>query len=112
MTKGGTVNVPGYNYAFPTVHTTGDQFYIKATMTYSGTDYYFFVGSAGSGADAGSVTPWAITAVDNGGTDTFTWATTASGASYGGASTWVAVPEPGTTALALAGLALLIRRRK
>ena len=45
-----------------------------------------------------------------------TWATASNTYSYGQAvpsgSTWTPVPEPATAALALAGLALLIRRRK
>jgi hypothetical protein len=97
-----------YNYAFDVDHTTGDQFYIKATMTYSGTDYFFFIGSNGAVGDAVSATPWAIAATDPTGSDTFEWNTTST---YGG-STWVPVPEPATAALALAGLAMLIRRRK
>lgn len=107
--KGGPLTGTAYNYAFDAIHTTGDLFYIVATMTQGGQDYFMYIGSNGIGADAASVTSWAITATDNGGVDTFTWNT---GVTYGGAGAWTPVPEPGTAALALAGLALLIRRRK
>ncbi len=43
---------------------------------------------------------------------TFAYGTKSAGSSVSAGSGWVAVPEPSTAALALAGLALLIKRRR
>ena len=43
---------------------------------------------------------------------TFSYGSSSEGSSVSAGSGWVAVPEPSTAALALAGLALLLKRRK
>ena len=74
----------------------------------SGSDQYYFAGTVYQFSDTD-------TTHYNSDLQTFTWkddklatSTDSTGASQG----WVAVPEPSTAALALAGLALLLKRRK
>ncbi len=86
---------------------SGSYFGILYAYT-KGTDQYYFAGSVYQFSDTD-------TTHYNSDLQTFTWKddklptnTDSTGASQG----WVAVPEPSTAALALAGLALLLKRRK
>ena len=84
-------------------YNTGDLFSIVATMTVAGQQYEMVVAEN-----------LAITAQNNSGTDTFSWAA----GSYGGLSEtptvgkWSAVPEPTSGLLMLLGMAGLALRRK
>lgn len=90
----------------------GEQFFARAYATFEGKSYFIdLFGGSGTGG------VWEMTASgDARTTQAFAW----SNATYGGATAtavgtknaWVAVPEPSTAALALAGLALLIKRRR
>ena len=95
-------------YTYGTDAKSGDQFYIHAIMTVDEKVYEM---------DIGKDSPFAITAVDNTGVDTFTWAA----GSYGGlaatptAGKWSAsaVPEPTSGLLMILGMAgLALRRRR
>lgn len=96
-------------YTFNTHYTTGDEFFVRATATFGGTDYYMDIFQNNTYGDT-----FAIAATTDSGTDNFVW----TNASYGGTGTvgdagkWIAVPEPATGMLALAGVAMLIRRRR
>ena len=104
LTPGSTVVGAG-----PDIFTDGSSTFgivFMSTGGAFGTDTYYFLGS-----------PFAFDTTDT--TAPGTYASTTSTYTYGQAvpsgSTWTPVtpiPEPGTAALALAGLALLIRRRK
>ena len=90
----------------------GSSFFARAYATLGGQTYFIdlFGGDQSDGT-------WKMTASgDARTTQAFGW----SNGTYGGATAtsagtknaWVAVPEPSTAALALAGLALLLKRRK
>jgi len=101
MTAGQLQNAT-WNYTFGTDATTGDKFYIHAVMNVDGKDYEM---------DIAKDNPFALTAVNNTGTDTFTWAA----GNYGGAmwSEVAPVPEPTSGLLMLLGMAgLALRRRR
>ena len=94
-----------WTYTFGTEATTGSEFYIHAIMKVDGKDYEM---------DIGKSSPFAVTAVNNTGTDTFAWVA----GTYGGLSTtpaegkWSVVPEPTSGLLMLLGMAGLALRRK
>lgn len=96
-------------YTLGTHYSTGAEFFIRATATFGGTDYYMDIFQNNTYGDT-----FTTAATLNTGSDTFAW----SAASYGGtgvvgdAGKWIAVPEPATGMLALAGVAMLIRRRR
>jgi len=98
----GVLNTAKWTYTFDTDATTGDKFYLHAVMTVGGRDYEM---------DIAKDSPFAITAVNNSGTETFTWAA----GNYGGAM-WqevAPVPEPTSGLLMLLGMAgLALRRRR
>ena len=97
----GVMSTTAWSYTYGTDATNGDQFYIHAVMTVDKKEYEM---------DIGKDSPFAISAVNNTGTDTFTWAA----GSYGG-SMWketAAVPEPTSGILMLLGMAGLALRRK
>ena len=102
----GVLSTAKWTYTFDTDATTGDKFYLHAIMKVDGKDYEM---------DLFKSSPFAITATNNGGTDTFTWAA----GSYGGLAAtptegaWSAVPEPTSGLLMLLGMAgLALRRRR
>jgi len=105
----GVLSTAKWTYTFDTDATTGDKFYLHAVMTVDKQTYEM---------DIGKDNPFAITAVNNTGTDTFTWASGTYGglagtgtAGTGGA--WSAVPEPTSGLLMLLGMAgLALRRRR
>ena len=98
----GVMSTSTWNYTYGTDASNGDEFYIHAIMTVDKKEYEM---------DIGKDSPFAISAVNNTGTDTFTWAA----GSYGG-SMWketAAVPEPTSGLLMLLGMAgLALRRRR
>ena len=101
----GVMNTSAWSYTYGTDASNGDEFYIHAVMTVDGKDYEM---------DIGKDSPFAVTAVNNTGTDTFAWAS----GTYGGlaetptAGKWSAVPEPTSGLLMLLGMAGLALRRK
>lgn len=97
-----------WTYTYGTDAQSGDQFYIHAILKVDGQEYEM---------DIGKDSPFTITAVDNRGADTFTWAAGTYGglagtASAGNAGAWSAVPEPTSGLLLLLGVAGLALRRK
>ena len=107
MSAGVLASGSTWSYTFNTDATTGDAFYILATMTVDGKNYEMTINPS----------PNAIAAVNNTGTDTFTWAA----GTYGGLGVegdtgkWVAqsVPEPTSGLLLLLGVgAMALRRRR
>ncbi len=92
--------------------TAGNEFYARAYATFDSKTYFIdLFGGAGTGG------VWSNTlAGDESTPEKLSW----SNGSYGGSTSttvgtknsWVAVPEPSTAMLALAGLALLIKRRR
>ena len=114
MTAGQLQNA-SYTYTYSTTETgaayakNGDQFYIHAIMKVDGKDYEM---------DIGKDSPFTISAVNNTGTDTFTWASGTYGglagtATAGSKGAWSAVPEPTSGLLMLLGMAgLALRRRR
>ena len=95
--------------------TAGNSFFARAYATFDDKTYFIDL-FGGSGTDG----VWTMTqAGDESVQEKFSWVTPSSG-TYGGATAtaagaknaWVAVPEPSSAALALAGLAMLIKRRK
>ena len=102
----GVLSKATWTYTYGTDASNGDQFYIHAIMKVDGKDYEM---------DIGKSSPFTISAVNNTGTDTFTW----TAGTYGGLSTtpaegkWSAVPEPTSGLLMLLGMAgLALRRRR
>ena len=101
----GVIQNATQTYTYDTDATNGDKFYAILKMTVDGKDYQMIVDNN-----------WAITASDNTGKDTFTWAA----GTYGGLGTegqknvWVAqsVPEPTSGLLLLLGMAGLALKRK
>ena len=77
-------------------------FGILYTTTQGGQDYYYLGQVFTFDTSSSSYNPT---------TSTFT-ATSTSAPPQGNAGAWTAVPEPSSAALALAGLALLLKRRK
>ena len=101
MTVGSTYTLNGTSVTAPAASNFG-LLYVKGT----GADAYYYTGSIYSFSEAD-------TAHYNATLKTYTWkddkvASNSSSSAQG----WVAVPEPSTAALALAGLALLLKRRK
>ena len=92
--------------------TSGNSFFARAYATFDDKTYFIdLFGGAGTGGT------WTMTqSGDESAKEVFAW----SAGTYGGATAtavgtknaWVAVPEPSSAALALAGLAMLIKRRK
>ena len=92
--------------------TSGVSFFARAYASFDNQTY--FIDLFGGAGDNGV---WTMTQSGDARTsETFAW----SNGTYGGATAtavgtknaWVAVPEPSSAALALAGLAMLIKRRK
>ena len=90
----------------------GENFFARAYATFEGKSYFIDL-FGGKGTDG----VWTMTSTgDARTTEAFKW----EDGTYGGATAtaagtknaWVAVPEPSTAMLALAGLALLIKRRR
>ena len=100
-----------WTYTYSTTETgvgyakQGDQFYIHAIMKVDGKDYEM---------DLFKSSPFTITAANNSGAETFTWAN----GTYGGLSAtpaegkWSVVPEPTSGLLLLLGVAGLALKRK
>ena len=91
----------------------GDSFYLRLFATFGETTYYMDI-FAGNVAGAG----YALSDVTPQGSNVFTWQ---QGVDYGGTGKvgdvgkWIAttpIPEPATAGLAIAGLALLFKRRR
>ena len=101
----GVLSTAKWTYTFDTDATTGDKFYLHAIMKVDGKDYEM---------DLFKSTPFALTATNNGGSETFSW----SSGTYGGLSAtpaegkWSAVPEPTSGLLLLLGVAGLTLKRK
>lgn len=96
-----------------TDYTTADNSFFARAYTSFGGKSYFIDLFGGTGTDG----TWTMASSgDARVSEKFSW----SDGTYGGATStsvgtknaWVAVPEPSTAALALAGLALLLKRRK
>ena len=92
--------------------TAGNSFFARAYASFDDKTYFIDL-FGGAGTDG----VWTMTqSGDERASEKFAW----SNGTYGGATAtavgtknaWVAVPEPSTAALALAGLALLLKRRK
>ena len=79
--------------------------YVSGGKTYYnlGSETYTVSGMADSTSSLNAFKPAA---------STFSYGSSSEGTSVSAGSGWVAVPEPSTAALALAGLALLLKRRK
>ena len=95
-----------WSYTYGTDAVQNDTFYIHAVMKVGETNYEM---------DLFKSNPFKITATDNTGTDTFSWAS----GTYGGLAAtptegkWSAVPEPTSGLLMLLGMAgLALRRRR
>ena len=106
MTAGQLQNAT-WSDTFGTDATTGDKFYIHAVMTVDKQAYEM---------DIGKDNPFAITAVNNTGTDTFSWAAGTYGGlagtgTAGSKGAWAPVPEPTSGLLMLLGMAGLALRR-
>lgn len=90
--------------------SSGVNYFARVYGTFSGKDYYMdILGGVGTGGY------WTTTKNgDSTVSETLAWAAHTYGGTgvAGDFSKWVAVPEPASAALALAGLAMLIRRRK
>ena len=105
----GVLSTAKWTYTFDTDATTGDKFYIHAIMKVDGKDYEM---------DLFKSSPFALTATNNGSSETFTWAAGTYGglagtATAGTAGAWSAVPEPTSGLLMLLGMAgLALRRRR
>lgn len=92
--------------------TSGNSFFARAYASFDDKTYFIdLFGGSGTGG------VWTMTqSGDESAMEKFSW----SNGTYGGATAtaagaknaWVAVPEPSSAALALAGLAMLIKRRK
>ncbi len=96
-----------YSYTYGSDYSSGTTFSILGQMTVDGKDYEMTVGT------------YALTAVNNSGTDTFTWAAGTYGGSMWKATTPVTppgpsgdIPEPTSGLLLVVGGALLALRRR
>ena len=95
-----------------TYTSAGESFFARAYASFDNQTYFIdLFGGSGTGG------VWTMASSgDDRTTETFAWGN----ATYGGATAdavgtknaWIAVPEPSSATLALAGLALLIKRRK
>ena len=108
VASGKTMGKLSGTYEFTSGVNDGD--YFAVLMSYSSGDKtYFNISSTFQGSFDSASNTWSPA------TTTATWTTASDAAtsiSAGGGWTAVAVPEPSTAALALAGLALLLKRRK
>ena len=98
----GVLSTAKWTYQFDTDATTGDKFYLHAVLKVDDKEYEM---------DIAKDNPFAITATNNGGSETFYWAA----GTYGGAmwkETTPDEPEPTSALLMLCGLAGLALRRK
>lgn len=92
--------------------TTGNSFFARAYASFDDKTYFIdLFGGSGTGG------VWTMTqSGDESAKEVFAWSTGSYGGSTataaGAKNAWVAVPEPSSAALALAGLALLLKRRK
>lgn len=103
----GTYTLPDYSTS-----ANGDVYGLLLSYASEGTTYYnissiTYTVEGLNGNDNVSLSSWTVKAADQ---DYSIKDGTASSVSSGGG--WTAVPEPSTAALALAGLALLLKRRK
>ena len=103
----------GTTTAVTTFTEAGVSFFARAYGTFEGKTYFMDV-FGGSSADG----TWTLsTPGDASAQEKFSWVNSTdyggkTSTSVGAKNAWVAVPEPSTAALALAGLALLLKRRK
>gem|GEM_PF-4559475 len=95
--EAGSLNGATSNYTFNTDATTGDLLKVYMTATFGSDDYYREITNSA----------WLISAINNGGTDTFLWS------GEGLADTgWQLIPEPTAMALLAFGAAAVVLRRR
>ncbi len=111
--------VGNWNFTHGVEANTNDQFAILMTATFGGVDYGMSIWSSAS-----ATTPWTYTGTDDTFVGAFAWAAGNVGAPVNPGSAnwdqlsadnqgaWTPVPEPATGMLALAGAAMLLRRRR
>ncbi len=109
MTAGLMINA-GVSFTYgdgPTSTGENDQFMVMLTATFAGTDYYMDIYQSGT-------TPWTFTGTDNSAIQAFSWTAGGGGGpgTVGQTNVWIPVPEPASGMLALAGAAMLLRRRR